>query len=85
MIYNAAANGSTAVVSVDKDANKQYNLGLSWTKAISPSTGRADYAFDSAYCLRRLAIGRTRSAARRCRTTSRSLPMRSRPGSAKSA
>ena len=58
MIYNAAANGNTAVVSVDKDANKQYNLGLSWTKAISPSTGRADYAFDSAYCLRRLAIGK---------------------------
>lgn len=58
LIYNTAANSNTAVVSVDKDANNQYNLGLSWKKAISPSTGRVDYAFDSAYCLRRLAIGK---------------------------
>ena len=31
---------------------------LRWDKAISAATGRADYSFDSAYCLRALALGK---------------------------
>ena len=29
-----------------------------WTKAVSPTTGRVDYSFDTAYCLRSFALGK---------------------------
>lgn len=29
-----------------------------WTKGVSPTTGRADYSFDTAYCLRSFALGK---------------------------
>lgn len=53
LIYDTAANSNEAPIS-----EGQYNKGVNWKKAVSPSTGLADYAFDSAYCLRKLALGR---------------------------
>lgn len=53
LIYNDAANGNKQQVSQDK-----FNLGIDWRFAVSPSTGKVDYAFDTAYCLRSLALGK---------------------------
>jgi len=53
LIYNDAANSNRNEVEKGR-----YNYGINWKQAVSPTTGKVDYSFDAAYCLRKLAVGK---------------------------
>lgn len=54
----ADGNGFPPFASIGLINNLAVGGARQWTKAVSPSSGLADYSFDSAYCMRALALGK---------------------------
>lgn len=54
----ANGNGMPPYAGIELINNDSTGGARTWTKGVSPTTGRADYSFDTAYCLRSFALGK---------------------------
>lgn len=54
----ADGNGMPPYGGIELISNDSTGGARIWTKGVSPTTGRADYSFDTAYCLRSFALGK---------------------------